>query len=146
MPGILSLDTAAATGWAYGTDGPETWGTIHFSATDRAARWWAFHAWLCDMVDDHQPELIAIEKPIFRGSGSVTLAGFLVQAELVAYVREIGIVAVNVSTIKKHANVFGAEKPIAAARARGWDVQNSHEADACWLLDYVASGLEEKAA
>lgn len=143
---ILALDTATTTGWAIGTDGPEQWGTVCFAKGDRAERWWGFHAWLCDMVDEHQPDLIAIEKPIFRGSGSVTLAGFLVQAELVAYARELGVVPVNVSTLKKHAGVAGALKPISTARERGWEVNNSHEADACWLHDYVATNMEKDAA
>ena len=36
---ILAIDAAAATGWAVGSAGPQVWGTEHFTATDRAARW-----------------------------------------------------------------------------------------------------------
>ena len=142
---VLALDLAGTTGWAIGTDGPEQWGTIHFTATDRAARWWALQAWLSDMVDEHEPAILAYEKPIHRGSGTVALVGYAVIVELVAYLHELTVVPVNISTLKKFAGVAGCLKPIATARERGWDVQNSHEADAAWLCSYVACNMEKAA-
>jgi hypothetical protein len=141
MTRILALDTGGKCGWVVGTTEPEAFGTASFDATDRAARWWAFHAWLADMVDTHEPELIAYEAPIHRGAGSLTLAGFVVVAELVAYLHELGIVPVNNATLKKHAGVRHG-KLVEVALARGWAVEDDHQADAAWLLDYVASGLD----
>jgi hypothetical protein len=32
-----------------------------------------------------------------------------------------------------------------ATLARGWPIEHDHQADAAWLLDYVATGLAEAA-
>jgi hypothetical protein len=146
VSGILALDCAAATGWAYGTAGPEQWGTIHFTAKDRAAKWQAFREWLDGMIAAHSPDMLAYEKPFLRGAGSMSLIGYCVAVECAAHDHGLIVAPVHNATVKKHAGIKGADKPIAAARARGWDVQNSHEADAVWLLDYVANGLEADAA
>ena len=146
MTKILAIDAATVTGWAIGTTEPEAFGTIDFGATnDRAIRWWSFQEWLADMITEHEPTILAIEKPIFRGSGSLTLSGFTVVAELVAYLRDLTIVSINPSAVKKRAGVVGGLKPVAAAIGRGWDVRSPDEADACWILDLVASGLEKAA-
>ena len=145
-PVILALDCAAATGWALGVGAPRSWGVVLFESTDRAVRWRAFHDWLADMVTEHQPGILAYEKPIFRGGGSLSLAGYAVVIEMIACAHDLMVTGIGITTIKKHAGVKGKIKPIAAAQARGWNVANSHEADACWLLDYVASGLRETAA
>ena len=132
---ILALDTGAHCGWCFGTvaGGVETFNTVVFDAHDRAAKLCAFHAWLADAVHEHRPDLLAYEKPVHRGAGSLVLFGYVAIVEMVAYIHEIAVVGVHNATIKKFGGVKGGEKLMAAARARGAGVLDDHQADAVML-------------
>ena len=145
MTRILALDTGGQCGWAFGIapDSRPIFDTVKFEATDRAARLCHFHAWLCDAVDDHKPDLVAYEKPVHRGAGSLVLFGYAAVAEMVAYARESAVVPVHNATLKKFGGVKGSQKLMAAAWARGAKVLDDHQGDAVMLFHYVASGLEE---
>ena len=146
MPRVLALDTAGATGWALGEQEPTSWGTVAFDAkADRAERWCAFREWLERMIAEHGPAVLAYELPFHRGHGSTTLVGFGIVAEIAAYDRALTVVPVHNATIRKHAGVRHG-KLVEAAHARGWPVEDDHQADAVFLLDYVTRGLAAVAA
>ena len=68
---VLALDTSSRTGWSL----PGESGVIDLSSELTATRDWGritylFHGRLADLLTDKQPDMVAIETPIMRGSGS----------------------------------------------------------------------------
>lgn len=164
MTALLSLDCSTHVGWSLWLDrgiaplcgtwkAPAAW-----APEDYGTRFAAFHDWLCDMLTTHQPQTLAFESPVLpRGSAGLvttehtlrTLIGLVSVAELVAKLRGIRCVEVNVSTAKKALTGDGrADKGAmrTAATNRGWDVADDHQADACAVALVAMETLWPKVA
>lgn len=146
---VLSLDCSTSVGWAFfpAHGAPPRCGTWKapgsWSPEDYGPRFLAFHDWLADMLTTFEPDVLAFESPVLpRGSMSLQttehtlrlLIGMAAIAELVAQLREVTCVEVNVATAKKALAGNGrADKGdmLAAANARGFAVRDHHQADAC---------------
>ena len=146
---ILALDTGTLTGWAVSyEDSPNEieYGTHDYGGLDRAAAWEQFRKDVCfdiKLMPDSK-RLIAYEKTIHRGAGSVKLTGFICFAEYAAWQMSAQIMHFHNASIKKYATGNGhASKNdmIQAAVNKGWSPANEHEADALWLLDYTRHQL-----
>ena len=142
---VLALDTGSACGWAtVCRDGllwtPPQFGSAHFPQLDRARRWREFHDWLADFVFEAKPDIIAYERGFHRGPGSLSLFGFHVVAEMVGDLHGVTVLAVANATIRKFSGVRHG-KLMESAGLRGWRVADDHQADACFLAEYVALGL-----
>lgn len=137
---ILALDAATVTGWAANRVGETVRsGTITLTAkADRAQRWHELGLQLNVLIARVRPAMLAYERPFLRGHGSMALFGFAVQIELAAYRNSLPVLPISPHVIKKHAGAKTKADILEAAKAKGWPAANEHEADACWLLDYVA--------
>ncbi len=145
---ILSLDQGNVTGFACKTDSRVTFGHRDFNAyIDIPARWFSFHGWFSDLLSETKPDLVTYEQPFFRGKNSLALYGYVVHLETICFIYDTKCKKVNGSAIKKHAGVAPNEKPVAQAEKK-WGhiqpVQNDHEADALWLMDYTAVHYQYK--
>lgn len=160
---LLALDTSTYAGWALFPAG----GAVPRCGTWRAPKSWApedygprfkaFHDFLCDMITVHQPDVLAFESPVLpRGSASMQttehtlrlLIGFAAIVELVATLRGLQCVEVNVATAKKALTGNGrAEKDdmVVAATRRGFPVGDHHQADACAVALVAYADLEQRA-
>ena len=142
---ILAVDQGNESGFAVKVGDRITWGSRSFKHYhDNAARWFAFHGWFSDLILENEPKCIAYEKPFFRGKASMQLYGYAVLIEMIAHIYETPCLEIHGQTIKKHAGIKSG-KPILEAENR-WGhiapIANDHEADALWLLDYVATNAE----
>lgn len=136
---LLALDNSLSCGWALGAGGEIAFGTRvfeGFSGNDaRVGR--RFRAWLDEMIDAKNPATIIIERPFLRGEVSWLLFGMAWESQRAAEARNIRCYDYSPQTIKKFLTGDGrAKKPdmVRAARARGYNVNNDHEADAIGLL------------
>jgi Holliday junction resolvasome RuvABC endonuclease subunit len=109
-------------------------------------RWAIIQKWLNDMVDRHKPDVIGFESPFVpvygnkAGQGYVNintlrfLLGVCTIFETVASQRGLECKEVANGSAKKALGGHGradVKTMQAAAFARGWEVANDHEADAC---------------
>ncbi|MGP9819220.1 hypothetical protein ACTZWW_04325 [Salinarimonas sp. NSM] len=144
MRPIIALDLAHSTGWASGApDADPRFGTLQLPKTgDEIGRFLAlFEDWLLDLITVESPALVVFEAPLLtRGNTTPTVArklmGLANATEVACYRRDVRCEQANLATVKKAFAGHGrAEKHemVAAARARGWDVRNDNEADACGL-------------
>lgn len=161
---LVALDIATQVGWAYfPADGAApkcgTWKVPGaWAADDYGARFSRFHSWLCDVLTTFEPAALAFESPVLpRGSMNLqttehtlrTLIGMAAVAELIATLRGLRCLEVNVSTAKKAFTGNGrAEKAdmMAAASRRGFGVQDHHQADACAVGLVAYASIRARAA
>lgn len=160
---LLALDTSTFVGWAlFPADGAAptcgTWrAPAAWSADDYGGRFKSFHDWLCDMLTTLEPDMLAFESPVLpRGSMNLQttehtlrmLIGMAAIAELVAKLRAVPCVEVNVATAKKALSGNGrAEKAdmLAAATQRGFACKDHHQADACAVALVAYADLKRAA-
>lgn len=138
---LLSLDIAHNTGWAKkGTDGVITFGTRIFSAysCQQIIAGRRFRLWLNDFLDEDPPEALITERIFFKHqSATWLLAGLAWEAQRAAEERGIPHFDYQPQSIKLFMTGHGrAKKPemVQAARLRGFNVHNDHEADAIATL------------
>lgn len=142
LPKILALDVATKTGWAVGYNSPEdiTYGTKHFTDVHHfGALGAALSGFIADMVHDHRPDIIAMEKPwLMRNNVARRLNGMCFMVEVVAHNLGIPFREFAPMSIKKHWVGSGrADKKqmLAAAKLRGYLPEDDNQADAIALLD-----------
>lgn len=149
---ILALDIATSVGWAVG-DGDWTTrhGTLDLSgvAHDFGQMSAAFRSWVADMLTEHSPDLVAMERIGFAGPNNYRLCGLLWDAHSVCWTRGVSRVEYTPQQIKKH--VTGSAKAtkfdvMAAVKGGGWAPLTDHESDALALLLLAISRHNEKAA
>lgn len=135
---FVALDISLNTGWALGSKGAITFGTRIFSGHSgddiRVGR--RFRDWLEAFLDQHQPSAVVIERPFFRGDCTWLLVGMAWEAQRAAEARGLPRFDYAPNTIKHFLTGDGrAKKPqmVQAARLRGYNVTNDHEADAVGL-------------
>lgn len=136
-----ALDISLNTGWATGAGEQIAFGTRIFSgcAGDDARVGRRFRSWVDGFLDEKKPSVLIIERPFFRGDCTWLLVGMAWEAHRSAEERGIPRFDYQPSTIKKFMTGNGyAKKPemVRAARLRGHNVTNDHEADAIALLLY----------
>lgn len=90
---VLAIDLGSRSGWAT----PTASGAVDFRGSDfeialdrHAMLFDRFSLWLSDMIDEHQPAVIVLEKnPALKGAAAPVLLGLRAVAAVVAYRREI---------------------------------------------------------
>lgn len=170
MPGggILALDPATRTGWAWASlDAITTWsfmaaaglpfpprpvadlaikhGSVSFVGAAHANFW----RWLNKKLDEYEPGVVAIERPfVGRHFGNVeVLFGLQAIARLACDLRGVAIVGTSPQAIKAH--VTGTKKAskdmmVSWARARGFKAADHNAADALALLDWAVCAIRRR--
>jgi Holliday junction resolvasome RuvABC endonuclease subunit len=162
--GILSFDFGGRCGYAVcGPDfrprlplqcGPGTGPPVDFlsgvayiaeSGTDHGLVFLTWETLLLTMIERHRPKAVTWERPVlgdFGGPAAELAVGFQAIVKKEATRLNIWARPVAINTVKKFWTGRGrAEKiaMIAAAQARGYDVDDDNEADAIAILDYTAT-------
>ena len=137
MVKILTLDIATRTGWCYGKGNDLKFGHhIIPKKYDQPMKFYYFSVWIRKMLEEHQPEAVAIEKPFMRGASTYYLFGLCAIAEAICASYKVPIIKTVPSTIKKSFTGDGkASKMDMVNRAieLGFDVEVDDEADAIAL-------------
>lgn len=139
---VLAIDIGNEMGWALGGPvGPWRFGTFHGNGSPDLRVWLPqFNAPLQKLL--MSCDAVAVEKPDTQGNSyfgirkNMALLGKIY--EISGYYPHIkSITEIGVSTAKKRLARHGhadKDQMIAAARAEGYDVQDSHQADAIAIL------------
>lgn len=153
--GILALDLASRTGWAYGPASarltkPQAFGywDLGRSTVSMAAPWAALGDFLGDAYTTFGPSMIVFEAPLppqaqTHAKTARLLFGYCTVAELFCYRREIRCREQDATSVRKR--LIGKGRPdkneiVAWCRARGLDITDHNAADAV-LLWYFAAAL-----
>jgi crossover junction endodeoxyribonuclease RuvC len=133
---VLGLDPGKTTGWCiYSPDAPPTFGIYMMAGGDLGAHLAAWKHWLEDMLADHRPAVLALERPFGRAAFTSDLPGTLCGvAHMVAHLNQVPRSEFTASAVKKAMTGDGRAPKgavIAAVRERfGIGALSSHEADA----------------
>ena len=169
--GILALDLASVTGFAYG-ELPDSLPTIldvasgvripqvlhgtfrSGTAASSDGKFFSnFFNWLEDQIIFHNPRLVIFEAPILRGNKTAAqtarrLMGLATITDLVAHRRGVPLVReADLQTIKKHFAGHGhADKGAMIRRCHelGWVPEDDNAADAIALWHFASSTIIEK--
>lgn len=169
--GILALDLATVTGFAYG-DLPDslptplevaggvriptvTHGTFRSgdSKTEDKIFFKTFFNWLDDHITFFNPRLIIFEAPIHTGGRTSfqtarRLMGLATLVDTLCGLRDVPIAKeADIATIKKHFTGSGrAKKPdmIRQCHALGWQPNDDNAADAIALWHFATTNVIEK--
>jgi Holliday junction resolvasome RuvABC endonuclease subunit len=145
--GILALDVALRTGWAFSTPGqPALHGVWRLDSVRGSigAACAALGERLADAITDHQPALLVFEQPITPPRRSASSARLLLslcgQVETTAYLRDLQVQEVHPRTWK--AKILGSPnagkgEALAWARAQGYLPEDDNAADSLALLHYA---------
>jgi len=154
-PKLLYLDLATKTGWAVGpvADRP-TLGTLKLPSTgaDLGEFGLYFEDWLCKIIDVENPDRIAFEAPFLAGGKALNvhtvrkLHGLCLVTELTCKRFDIRVSETAYAKVKTwclgHGKRGNWKKEImAAARSRGYHVEDDNQADAAMGWEYTASTL-----
>ena len=138
---VLALDIATKTGWSL----PDMAGTYDASfAGYDGAKFAVFSAWLANMIDEHNPDIIAIESPFMRGAHTRLLFGLVAVAHMVAHFHkktatERSIKAIKTFATGKH-NATKAEV-FQAIKDKDFNPLDDNQADAIALRLLVESEI-----
>jgi Holliday junction resolvasome RuvABC endonuclease subunit len=138
---VLAFDASSTVGWASFASARSlpACGSFELSSSlDYGARSLDMQAHVLRLIDEHAPELVAFEQPIFyprdRWHTRRLLTSLVVVIELVAACKGLRVVEIE-PTIAKLALTGSVRatkaEMVAAAGTMGWTVGNHHEADAC---------------
>jgi Holliday junction resolvasome RuvABC endonuclease subunit len=133
---VLGLDPGKTTGWCvYTPDRTPLFGLYTLPGDDLGAQLTGFKFWLEDMLEDHRPALLALERPFGRAAFTSDLPGTLCGiAHMVAHCRMTRRAEFTASAVKKAmtgSGKAGKADVIKAVRAKfGIAALASHEADA----------------
>ena len=145
----LALDLATKTGWAL--SGPPIVSGVWDLAPQRQRRFESYGVrWVrlgnhLTTIHELTPVSRVVIEEVRRHAGTDAAhayGGALAIVQAWCEMQGVGLEAVPVATIKKHATGRGnSDKAamVAAAQARGWNPADDNEADALWLLDLVLS-------
>lgn len=146
---VLSLDLATRTGWASNANGRRS-GTVEFQlkrGESPGMRFLRCRAWLSEMLElvGGHADVIVYEQAHHRGGAATAVCvGLVTEVQAFAAEHDIELMPVHTGSLKKWATGKGnasKEDMTAAARIRGWDVEDDNEADAALLLDYALCEL-----
>jgi Holliday junction resolvasome RuvABC endonuclease subunit len=141
MKVVLALDIATKTGYSL----PKISGTYDMSFAEYdGAKFAAFSAWLANMIDEHNPDIIALESPFMRGAHTRLLFGLAAVAHMMAVFHKKKATERSVQAIKKYATGNGNVKKIEVFQAikdKGFNPLDDNEADAIALRLLVESEI-----
>ena len=153
LPSILALDLASTVGWAAESQGAIQYGSRQFDITDFGGLCWRFEKWLADMILEHEPGIVAIERPFYRGAGSTVylLGGMAFVAQGVAYGHELerreqpvmSILRWLAGKVRLGPRTATKAAVIEAVRRRGYQPEDDNQADALALLLYTRNQENE---
>ena len=153
--GLLALDIAGVTGWAYGPASaagkersPPISGTmtVGWENCHDTQYFGSFDRWIDARLDLLKPTLVVFEAPILLPHDKLAvirrLHGLIAVAEAACSRHGLSDVVYEVSNqqIKSHATGDRCAKKdemVLAAECRGWIVDDHNEADALFLWDLV---------
>jgi Holliday junction resolvasome RuvABC endonuclease subunit len=167
MGGVLALDLATRTGWAFAPDGTRpapsaleragstvampVSGVWNFKRRTDGQRFAACADTVRDAIDEHKPAVVVFEAPIFTRRDTAqtrrVLLGLIAIVDAECARRGIEPFEVQVNHVKTHALGLGngkRDKPAMVRAARsvwGNDIIDDDHADALWLLDYTLACL-----
>lgn len=134
---VLALDVGLTTGWALSSG--ECGETSFSHCGDLGARVHAFHGWLADMLAEHQPARLVMERPFGRAGFTSDLPLILCGvAHGVAHAHEVPRSEVTASQVKKAVTGKGNAKKravIVGVEALGWAPSSDHAADAAAVIE-----------
>ncbi len=148
MTRVLALDLGTTTGWCLlgGDDVKLGRWKLHRSPGEKGIQ---LGRLVRDAVQEHEPDLVGFEEPVFVTRGMAALAlryGLQMVVQVVCEQTKTAYLGVPVTTIKKHATGKGnAKKPqmIRAAKDASGLNLSADEADAYWVADYlINSGVD----
>jgi Holliday junction resolvasome RuvABC endonuclease subunit len=147
---ILALDLATKTGWAFRQNGLIVSGVQDFSlrrGDSPGMRYVYFNAWLNQLWQKLNPQVIFYEQPHMRGGHATeVLAGLVAHLQALCARAEIEHTAVHTGTLKKFATGSGrGDKSGMIAKARKELMRepiDDNEADAVCLLLYAEENIE----
>jgi len=149
---ILALDCGTHTGWAFG-DGSRIESGVQVFDLKRGEspgmRYIRFNAWLQEIFDLLEPDLVAFEMAHHRGGAATELmAGMTTRILEACADRGINHTSVHSATLKKFATGSGrADKEAMKKRASkiaGRLIISDDEADALCLLEYIRGQFGDK--
>lgn len=154
MRRVLALDLGTNTGWA--TNVPQApgygSGVRIFDGEVSGWRYLAFKQWLDVELERLRIDHIIYEETFSKGAYAArVLHGFLAILQFTHAQRypnedtRITISKVYASSLKKFATGNGRatkDDMVAAAKARGWELQDDNEADALFLLHFAEEKLK----
>lgn len=155
---ILAIDPSVhSLGWAYGDGTPANTiiGTKSFShcTLDYGFLFMTYKGWVCDMITEHQPTILAIEStyPGIKGKAGYLLNNLNGATHTAAYVHDIDRIEFTPKAVKKFFTSNGNASKIdmfLKAEEMGFNVSNDDEADAVAVLltaiDYINQKKKEE--
>lgn len=151
---ILALDISVhQLGWAYQEyeDKPMAFGTKSFSdyCLDYGFLFSTYKNWICDMLTDYEPELLAIEGtyPGIKGRANYLLNNLNGITHTSAYIHDIDRVEFAPTAIKKFITGNGAANKkvvMEAIKERGFTPSNYDESDALGVLLMAINHTKQK--
>lgn len=149
----LALDLATRCGYAYRDDHDFVrFGTWDFSPRPHNLPGFRFVALQAKL--DRAYSMIRFVQVVYEDvqfstdtRATQVWGGFLAAMQMWCDRRNVRYRGVHVATLKKHATGKGnadKEDMITAAKARGWNVADDNQADACWLLDFAQTKLNRR--
>lgn len=150
--GILTLDLASVSGWAYGHASarltrPDAFGAWNLGKGASAARWAALADQLGDTISMFQPSLVVFEAPLppqaqTQANIARLLWGLCTVAELICYRRSIE--CREQSAVQPRKQLIGKARPdkdqiVQWCRSRGLDITDHNAADAVVLWYFSAA-------
>lgn len=155
---ILALDVATNTGCAVGVSGgtPRSW-SYNLGKAPNARRFSNVLRLTHSLIEEHKPDLIAVEGAVGGPKASAYLIGLIACVEGCAFNRGVPCEVVHLGTVRKHflgksltTRHFPHLKPAAAKRAikaqviqrcaiMGWQVDGDDEADSLAIWDYACA-------
>lgn len=160
---ILAFDLASVTGVAVGQPGgkPIAWSVDLGKARSEDFRFSQALVLTHKLIEQHKPDLIAIEAPVGGPKTSHFLVGLVACVRGCAFNRRVKIESFNIASIRKHfcgghvtsaayghldpkkrkgaARAAGKALVMQKCRLLGWDAEDDNAADACALWDAACS-------
>lgn len=145
---VLAIDTATKTGWATNAQGATEHGEEDFSVRrgeSRGMRFVRFRAWLENILDLLQPDIVVYEQAHYRGGAATEVCvGLVTRIQEICAKRGIDYTTYHSGTIKKFACGNGRaskDDMIKAAEEKWGENLTENEADALWILEIAKTEL-----
>ena len=162
---VLALDLAGVTGVAVGTPGgqPTAWSVDLGKSKSEDFRFSQALVLTHKLIEQHKPDLIAIEAPVGGPKTSHFLVGLVACVRGCAFNRKVKVEPFNIAAIRRHfvgghvtsasykhleskhrkaaARSAGKNLVMQKCRLLGWKAEDDNAADACALWDAACSQL-----
>lgn len=163
---ILALDIATQTGVAFGDRGgaPTAWSVDLGAGRSEDARFSRLLSLTHSLIEEHRPEIIAVEAPIGGPNTSHFLVGLIACVRGCAFNRGVPVQSCSIAAVRKHfigkhlsAKDYPGMKPAQAkaaikgvvmtrCKALGWKVTDADAADAMATWDFACATMGHQTA